>query len=121
MSLDSQRLVAGVLIIVTGEVDATNAARLETFLHERILPREPVVLDLSGLTFMDSMGLHVLLRLNATLRAQDTTLHLAAVHDVPARVLQITGVWLALNIHPSVEQAIAGVLSAREAHPPEPA
>ncbi|HUR04823.1 MAG TPA: STAS domain-containing protein [Nonomuraea sp.] len=118
MNLDSQRLIIGVLITVTGEVDATNAARLQTYLSRQTRPGEPLLLDLSGLTFMDSMGLHVLIRLNAALREQGGALHLAAVHDAPARLLKITGVGEVLNIHTGVEQAITSMLSA-QIHPQE--
>jgi anti-anti-sigma factor len=118
LSLDSQRLIVGVLIIVAGEVDHTNADQLESYTSEQMLPGEVVVLDMGGLTFMDSMGLHALLRLNAGLREKGASLYLADVGDVTARVLQITGVWWALNIHSSVENAIASALNDRTAFPP---
>ncbi|WP_219467921.1 STAS domain-containing protein [Nonomuraea rhizosphaerae] len=117
LSLDRQRLIIGVLVTVGGEVDATNAPHLEAYLRQEILPGEPLVLDLGALTFMDSSALNVLIRLDAALREQNTTLRLAAVSDVPARVLQITGVWSALHIHPSVEEAIAALLAEHTAAP----
>ncbi|MGW0196148.1 STAS domain-containing protein [Nonomuraea sp. NPDC003201] len=111
LNLDSRRLPVGVLITVTGEVDASNIAQLETYLVNRIVLDEPLVLDLGQLTFMGSAGLHVLLRLNAAQREHGTSLHLAAVSGVPARMLHTTGMWDALAIHPSVERAIASSLN----------
>ncbi|SEH03127.1 stage II sporulation protein AA (anti-sigma F factor antagonist) [Nonomuraea solani] len=110
--LDSQQLITGMLVSVVGEVDHSNADQLESYVSRTCRPGEPVVLDLGGLTFLDSRGLHALLRLHAAMRQQEATLYLAAVQDVPARVLQITGIWDAMNIHSSVEGAIAAVLSA---------
>ncbi|SEH02432.1 anti-sigma B factor antagonist/stage II sporulation protein AA (anti-sigma F factor antagonist) [Nonomuraea solani] len=72
-----------------------------------------MVLDLGGLTFMDSTGLHVLLRVHGDVRRQGSFLHLAAVRDLPARLLQITEVWDALNIHPSTEAAITTLLDTQ--------
>jgi anti-anti-sigma factor len=114
LSVDERRLATGVLVTVTGEADSTNADWLESSIERAQRQGESLVLDLSGLTFMDSSGLAVLLRLNAAARAQGGGLHLAAVQDLPARVLQISGVWDALNIHPSVDEAVAVVLHDHE-------
>ncbi|NJP95405.1 STAS domain-containing protein [Nonomuraea sp. FMUSA5-5] len=103
------------VITVGGELDATNADDLETYVGRMRQPRRPVVLNLGDLTFMDSTGLHVLLRVHAEVRKQGSTLHLTAVQDLPARLLQITEVWDALNIHPTAEVAIATLLD-----PPAP-
>ncbi|MEU8149943.1 STAS domain-containing protein [Nonomuraea sp. NPDC048901] len=116
MSLDSQRLITGVLITVTGEVDTTNAAQLETYLSRQVRAGEPLLLDLGGLTFLDSMGLHLLIRLNAALSEQGAALHLAAVRGAPARILEITGLSSALNIHTTAEQAITSMM-AEQAQP----
>jgi anti-anti-sigma factor len=109
--MDCRELTTGVLITVTGELDSTNADWLESSIERTRRPGQSLVLDLGGLTFMDSTGLQVLLRLNAAAREQGGGLHLAAVQDLPARVLQITGVWCALHIYPSVNEAVAAVLS----------
>ncbi|MFD0473868.1 STAS domain-containing protein [Nonomuraea thailandensis] len=61
---------------------------------------------------MDSTGLHVLLRVHGEVRRQGGTLHLAAVRDLPARLLQITEVWDALDIHPSTQAAITALSQA---------
>ncbi|MEV4173116.1 STAS domain-containing protein [Nonomuraea sp. NPDC049709] len=112
MSLDCRSLTAFVVISVAGELDATNADDLESYIGRMRRPGQPVVLDLGGLTFMDSIGLHVLLRVHGDVRKQGSALHLAAVQDLPARVLQITEVWDALNIHSSAEAAITTLLSS---------
>ncbi|GAA3597841.1 STAS domain-containing protein [Nonomuraea rosea] len=107
LKLCCRPMSVGVLIAVTGELDATNTGQFESYLDSARLPGEPVLLDLGGLTFMDSSGLHVLLRLNAAAGEEGGAVHLAAIRDVPARMLEITGVWDALNIHPGVDEAAA--------------
>ncbi|MGH2765934.1 MAG: STAS domain-containing protein [Actinomycetota bacterium] len=47
---------------LTGEVDATNADRLGSYITEHGRPDEDFIVDCSGLTFMDSSGLHAILR-----------------------------------------------------------
>lgn len=114
ISLECRPLAGGVLITVAGDVDATNADYLEAFINRMRRPGEAVVLDLAGLRFMDSRGLHVMLRLHHDQLEQGGAMHLAAVNDVPARILQITGVWEVLLIHPSVQEAVTAVLRPEE-------
>ncbi|MEU8360175.1 STAS domain-containing protein [Nonomuraea sp. NPDC048882] len=103
-------LAAGALIVVSGELDAANVGQLESFISRERRRGRPLIPDLAELTFMDSIGLQVLLLLvHADIRREGGTLHLAAVQDLPARILQLTGVWHALNIHADVTEAAAAV------------
>ncbi|MEV4548915.1 STAS domain-containing protein [Nonomuraea wenchangensis] len=114
LNVHCRPLSTGVLITVTGELDVTNAADLESLLERSTPPGEPVVLDLGGLTFMDCAGLHLLLRQQDRLRRQAAHLHVAAVHGSPANLLRLTGVRNALTLHPSVGRALVAV---RGEHP----
>ncbi|MGW6503947.1 STAS domain-containing protein [Nonomuraea angiospora] len=105
LSLSSRDLPGGVLITVTGEIDATNAHELESYAESHRRPGPGMVLDLGGLTFLDSRGLHALLRLHAAVGEQGGLLRVAAVQGRPARLLQITGVWSVLAIHSDAQQA----------------
>ena len=49
-------------VAVRGELDLGTAGRLERCLDELLERREPVLLDLRELTFMDSTGLRALLK-----------------------------------------------------------
>ncbi|SDL76215.1 STAS domain-containing protein [Nonomuraea jiangxiensis] len=111
LNLKSQPLPAGVLITVTGEIDKTNTEQLETQIGLSHRHGQPLVLDLSGTTFMDSRGLHLLLRLHARLCEQAMSLHLAAVHSTPARLMSITGVDDLFAVHPTPAAAMAAALS----------
>ncbi|MEO3873717.1 STAS domain-containing protein [Nonomuraea sp. B12E4] len=115
--LDAWYLLGGVLVAVEGEVDATNAEQLEAFLQARCRPGVHVVLDLGAMTFMDCRGLAVLLRMDAFTRRHGAQLHLAAVQEVPLRVMELTSVHCALNIHPNVEQAIDAVSAVQDHWP----
>ncbi|MFG1699685.1 STAS domain-containing protein [Nonomuraea sp. NPDC049309] len=108
----------GVLITLSGEVDITNATRLETYLRRRMLPGKPVVLDLTLLTFMDSNGLRVIERLHTSCAKEGSALHLAGVRGVPARLLQITGLWDLLNVHDSAAGAVRAARSGAPAARP---
>lgn len=109
LSVHTRPSPAGVLIVVAGEIDATNAGHLESVIGRERRPGTSLILDLGGLTFLDGLGLHVLLRAHADVRREGGTLHLADVRDRPARILRVTGVWDTLNIHSDVRAATAAV------------
>lgn len=50
------------LVAATGELDLTNAAEVEQRLDELSSGAETLVLDLNGVSFIDSAALHVLFR-----------------------------------------------------------
>ena len=68
-------------VAVRGELDLGTAARLERCLAELLERREPVLLDLRELTFMDSTGLCALLKA----REQAQAHRLGAGDGAPAR------------------------------------
>jgi anti-sigma B factor antagonist len=61
-------------VAVRGELDLGTAGRLERCLAELLERREPVLLDLRELTFMDSTGLCALLKAREQAQAHDWAL-----------------------------------------------
>ncbi|MFJ6793552.1 STAS domain-containing protein [Streptomyces sp. NPDC091268] len=77
---------------VRGEVDAEHAAAVSADLVPALAAsRHGLDLDLSGVTFCDSAGLHVLLGLNRMAAGSGKSLVLTAVSRRVARLLGITG------------------------------
>ncbi|MEU1389322.1 MULTISPECIES: STAS domain-containing protein [unclassified Nonomuraea] len=113
LSMSCRDLPGGVLVTVIGELDSSNSPRLESFTERHLRPGAGMVLDLGGLTFMDSRGLHVLLRLDAAVLEGGGVLRLAGVQELPARVLQVTGVWSSLTVHAQVDDAVAAMGARR--------
>lgn len=97
-----------VLLDVQGEVDTLTAPPLEQALHD-LLARpgaERLVVDLSGVTFLASSGLAVLIR--AAHRAADGGLRLRLVTASRAvrRPLQITGSEQLFDMYEDVSAAV---------------
>jgi anti-sigma B factor antagonist len=70
---------------------------------------EPVahlVLDMSGLSFLDSAGLGALATLFVSRRSKGKTLALAALTRQGSAVMQVAGLLKLLPVYPSVEQAM---------------
>ncbi|MFI6316961.1 STAS domain-containing protein [Nonomuraea sp. NPDC050556] len=108
LSLACQHLPGGSVIRVSGEVDASTSVQFATLLleaHPR--PHEPLVLDLSAMTFMDSSGLTVLLNTRASAEAAGGRLLLAAPHQRVRRVLEVTGLVRLFSPYEDLDEAIA--------------
>ncbi|MEV4573777.1 STAS domain-containing protein [Nonomuraea jabiensis] len=107
LNLSSRAVICGTLIEVGGEVDAATVAQLAAYI-EREHPDAglPLVLDLSGVSFMDSSGLHLLIQQHQRQEEHGTGLHLAAPHERVRRLLELTGVGQLLHTHSTLDQAL---------------
>ena len=88
----------GVRLIVRGEIDLASVSALDRELREAEGAGRRIVLDLAGLAFIDSAGIHLLI--NAQHRA-DRNGHELALTQVPAhavRLFSITGIGALLSI-----------------------
>ena len=81
-----------VIVAAVGEVDAFTAASLRSMLDAQ-LEREPpeLVLDLSGIRFLGSAGLAVLVETQKAARVRDVALRLLATNRAVTRPLEVTG------------------------------
>ncbi|MFI6316195.1 STAS domain-containing protein [Nonomuraea sp. NPDC050556] len=101
-------LPGGILMTVSGELDASNAGDLAAYIQrEHRRPELPLVLELAGVSFMDSSGLYVLIEQNHRADSHGTKLHLAAPHERVVRVLEITGALQVLNTYDTLDEAMA--------------
>ena len=92
--LSFQTTVTGGVAVValTGELDVAGATLLEHELDRVAADHAPraVVLDLSGLDFMDSTGLRLVVLADAKAREQDRAFALVRGRDDVHRVFEIT-------------------------------
>ena len=85
------------IVVLSGELDSSNVSTLETAV-ESIMARHPerLIFDLSGLRFMDSAGIAVLIRAAATVKA----VYLRDPSPIVRRVVEVTGLSGVLPIEP---------------------
>ncbi|MGP4101341.1 STAS domain-containing protein [Nonomuraea sp. KM90] len=98
----------------TGELDHQCANLLHRQVKDawQVAPYAGLVLDLSGLTFCDSMGAGVLVLLLNQSREQGSPLVLSSVPGRLDRILAVTGLREFFLIEPSVEAAIQAAAAA---------
>ena len=97
------------LVTITGEADVTNREDLRTVLDAEVA-QEPhmLILDLSGLRFMDSSALHVILQANRALDRQGGMMALVAPQEAVAKMLRLTTADRLVPVFQTVEDATAG-------------
>jgi stage II sporulation protein AA (anti-sigma F factor antagonist) len=77
---------------LNGEVDASSAHLVEDALTPALDPRcERLVVDLAGVTFMDSSGLRVLVVARNALAGRGAGMVIAGANDQLRRLFEITG------------------------------
>jgi len=97
-----------IVVHVAGEVDLASAPELDEQLAT-VMGQAPshLVVDLSGVTFMDSTGLGVLVRALKRSRELDIRLDLIVTNERVLKVFGITGLDTVLPIHSSMDSITA--------------
>jgi anti-anti-sigma factor len=80
-----------------GDLDTFTVPLLEAALEDAIDVGGPIVLDVTELGFIDSAGVRTLIRTAKALRSACLIVH--GTHDQVEKVLDITGIERAENIH----------------------
>src|SRR3954465_5905714 len=91
------------VILVSGDLDAESYRRFDAFLDEHASSQGKVVIDLSGLMFMDSRGLGSVVALWQRLQRGGGSLTIAGARYESARVLWVTGLADRLTLAEAVE------------------
>ncbi len=97
------------VVEVGGEVDVYTAPGLDEHLGSLVQAGQVhLVVDLSGVDFLDSTGLGVLVKALKRAREHDGSLDLVATEERILKVFRITGLDAVIPIHVSVDAALAG-------------
>jgi anti-sigma B factor antagonist len=102
------------LVSVSGELDLHTSERLQQAIGEaNSVGADTVLLDLSGVAFIDSTALGVVVQESKRLEGRGLSLVLVTNDPRTLRVLEVTGLDRALRRHATLHDAL-------KAHPPEP-
>ena len=82
-----------VRLLVHGEVDGVNAGRLQRAVIDVLRRQRPtcIDIDLRGVSFLDSTGIHVLVMCQADARQLGCRIKLTGMRPMVYRALEITG------------------------------
>jgi anti-sigma B factor antagonist len=109
-----------VVVVLTGEVDMSNAASVRLEIAESVTPGDDALLvDLSELSFIDSAGLHMLIELATVVDERRQRFLLCVPHgSTIERAIEIIGLPRAVSVHTDRAEAIeVARTSAMESRP----
>lgn len=98
------------VVTAAGEVDLTNADGFRDVLLSALNAGAlGLVVDMTGLTFIDSAGVTALVRAARRAAASDATVRLAVTATPVLRVLNLVGIDRLISVYPSVAEAVASL------------
>jgi anti-sigma B factor antagonist len=110
-------------VLLSGEIDLASAPPVWEALESAIDDATRVVVDLSGVRFIDSTGLSLLVRAHRHLRQAGGTFIVRSPSEMAARVLNITGLDTVFGLGdetPGVEDSRDPSFLRNQAFPDEP-
>jgi anti-sigma B factor antagonist len=94
------------VVIVEGEIDLHSREQLEAVLAGLAKPPMIVVLEFSGVTFIDSTGLKTLLNEHRRARTEGYEFAIASAHGPVREAFRITALDITLPLVPDVESVL---------------
>ena len=99
-----------VIVEFSGDVDLQSSPEARKVLLECVGRKQPVLVDLSDVRYIDSSGVASLVEILQTARKQGTDLALVAVSEGALRVLQLARLDKVFTICDTVEDGLDAVL-----------
>ncbi|MFO1315108.1 MAG: STAS domain-containing protein [Burkholderiales bacterium] len=119
MEFTSRKLADVALVAPTGQIDHPNAVKLQQaltpFVDEAAAAQKPLVLDFSGVEYISSMGLRVLMVAAKQMRARNAPMAVAGLQPVVDEIFEIARFRFVVDVFPSVREALAALSAAAAA------
>lgn len=100
------------VVAPTGAIDHDSAEvfqeNLTAALNQLGESSGPLVIDFSGIEYMSSVGLRVLMRISKSAKAKSVTIAVANLNETMVEIFQISRFDKLFPLHASVDAAIAG-------------
>jgi anti-anti-sigma factor len=113
MDLAPKRFADVVVLAPTGRIDHTSSEAFKEALAPHVqrcvASGDRLVLALSGVEYISSAGLRVLMLARKQAKVQGGTLVVAALQPVVQEIFQISRFTLVVDVFPSIREAIASV------------
>ena len=95
------------VVALHGEIDLESSPAARGVLLRAVQRRQPLVVDLSGVSYIDSSGIASLVEAFQVARRAGTRFSLAAMSPSALRVFELARLDQVFTIHPSLEAALA--------------
>lgn len=112
MEWNSERREGALVVAPRGEIDHGSSddfrAPLLDAVEQAAASGDRLVIDFSGVTYMSSVGLRVMMIAGRTAKEKDVPVALAGLNDTMAEIFRISRFDKVFPVHDSVESALAG-------------
>jgi len=97
------------IVAITGSMDSATSPEAQKALDGVLASARKVVLDFSGLDYISSAGLRVLLGVAKKLKGSGGTLRMFGLNQSVKEVFEISGFATILSVYPSEAEALAAM------------
>jgi len=108
-------MAGAVCLVLTGELDLASVATLQAQFKSVAQSEDHVIVDMSGLGYIDSTGAKALLDAHRLLSRTGRQIVLAAVQPMARRIIDVMGIEKAIPIFSTAEEALESL--RREKNP----
>ena len=109
VTIERRQELGQAIILVSGRMDAENASQFEEKCSACIAEGQTnLVIDLSELSYISSMGLRIFVALGKRLQDKGGALRICRLNGLVKSVFEITGLIQIFPIYESVESALIG-------------
>ena len=113
MEFSSRRLADVVVAAPAGQIDHPNAMKLQRALtpivDEAAAGKNPLVLDFTGVEYISSMGLRVLMVAARQMKARNSAVAVAGLQPEVAEIFEIARFRFVVDVFPSVRDALVAL------------
>ena len=107
--ITEENLGTSTVVAIGGRLDGATSAQLDERLTAAATPGARVVLDMTGLDYVSSAGLRVLLKAAKQIKAAKGRFALSGITPMVAKVFEISGFTSIFSIYADREQAAAAI------------
>ncbi len=113
MEFTSRKLADAVVVAPAGQVDHVNAMKLQQaltpFVDDAAAGKSPLVLDFTGVEYISSMGLRVLMVAAKQMRSRNAPIAVAGLQPVVEEIFEIARFRFVVDVFPSVREALVAL------------
>lgn len=91
MTISVERAFGLITLVITGRLDITTAPNLESVVNELSEDTKEFIFDMSGVEYISSAGIRVLLGAYKTINLTQGTMRIEKANDMVREVFEMTG------------------------------